>query len=139
MNDSMYARHDGQIYMVIGSDSTHVTLMHPNAVGAGVVNIALNGPPALIPGVLTIERAKADFFKDEPVVPMPPIPFSSGLQVGARCKWGTSLAEWVVLAVAGDAVKMRQVSGWNQAMIFDAPIAELMLLGDRASEVRTAA
>ncbi len=130
----MYARHDGQIYMIIGGDSSHVTLMHPNAVGAGVVNVALNGPPALIPGMLTIERSKADFFKDEPVVPMPPIPFTAGLQVGSRCRWGTSLAEWVVLSIAGDTAKIRQCSGWNQAMIFDAPVSELIVLSDRKND-----
>ena len=134
----MWARHEAQIYMVVGSNATHVTLMHPKATGPGVVNVALNGPPLLVPGILTIERRKADFFRDEPIAPMLPIPIESGLQPGARCRWGTSLAEWTVLSIKSDIASVRQCSGWNQAMVFNAPVQELMLLRPEAKERRAA-
>ena len=125
--------------MVIGSSDTHVTLRHPQAIGPGVVNIAPNGHPVLIPGIVTIERRKADFFKDEPVQPLLPIPLKGGLQPGSRCRWGTSLSEWSVLSIEGATAKVRQVAGINQAMIFDAPVAELTLLGQGSVDKAIAA
>lgn len=134
-----WARHEGQIYLVVDSNDTHVTLKHPQAVGPGVVNIAPNGHPLLVPGIVTIERRKADFFKNEPVQPLLPIPLKGGLQPGSRCRWGTSLSEWGVLSIDGATAKVRQCSGWNQAMIFDAPVAELTLLGQGAIDEAIAA
>lgn len=127
-----WARHEGQIYLVIGSSETHVQLKHPNATGPGVVNVALNGHPLLVPGIVWVERRHADFFKDEPVRPLHPIPIRGGLQPGSRCRWGTSLAEWSVLNLDGDVANIRQVMGVSQSVIFAAPVAELKLLGQTA-------
>ena len=48
--------------------------------------------------------------------------------VGSRVKWGTSLAEWTVIALDGSEAKIRQTSGWAMAIVFDAPVAELRSL-----------
>ena len=125
-----WAYHQSHIYQVVSSNNSHAILLHPSAApGQDWVNIAPNGRPALIPALVRVALAQLDLCRGEPAIaPLPAEPSLPGLQVGSRCEWGTSLAEWVVLSITGDTAKIRQVKGYAQAMVFDAPVAELNLL-----------
>lgn len=82
----------------------------------------------LIPTLLWVQDSEVQFLPGVEIQALPAIPFEGGLKVGSRCKWGTSLAEWAVLSIAGAMAKVRQCSGWAEAIIWDAPISELVLL-----------
>jgi len=125
-----WAYYQSHIYQVVSSNISHAVLLHPQAApGQTWVNVALNGRPTLIPAMVRLPLAQVDFCKGEPAIaPLPAEPILPGLQVGSRCEWGTSLAGWVVLAITGDTAKIRQVRGYAQAMVLDAPVAELSLL-----------
>jgi hypothetical protein len=122
-----WANHQGQVYQVLDSNATHVLILHPSATGEGYINVALNGPPVMVPGMTWAPKQACHFYPEEPIDALPPIPFTEGLQVGTRCRWGTSLGEWAVVALNGDIAKIRQVSGWAAALTFDAPVSELAI------------
>jgi hypothetical protein len=128
-----WANHQGQVYQVLDTNAIHVLILHPRATGVGSVNVALNGRPVLVPGLCWAAKEQCHFYPVEHVEALPPIPYSGGLQVGTRCRWGTSLGEWAVLAISGNMAKVRQVTGWAEAIIHDAPVAELRLLSTEVS------
>jgi hypothetical protein len=123
-----WANHQGQVYQVLDSNATHALILHPSSTGIGMVNVALNGPPVMVPGMVWAAKEQCHFYPEPRLEPLPPIPFSGGLQVGSRVRWGTSLGEWSVVALVGRNATIRQVSGWAQAIPFDAPVDELRLL-----------
>lgn len=125
-----WAYYQSHIYQVTSSGVSHAVLLHPQAApGQTWVNIAPNGRPTLIPALVRVALAQLDLCKGEPAIaPLPAEPSTPGLQVGSRCAWGTSFAEWVVLSLVGDTAKVRQMKGYAQAMVLDAPVSELKLL-----------
>lgn len=128
------ARYQGQIYMVHSEQGDRVTLRHPRAITPfEQVNVGTNFMPILLPGFVSLPKRDVDLLKSESVHPLPPVPSAGDLAVGARFRWGTSLAEWVILSIDGDVAKARQVSGWNQAMVFDVPLVEVSLLERKPS------
>ena len=130
-----YARYQAQLYLIESEAGDRITLRHPEASGGDWVAVYLTmGAPMVHKAKVTLNRKDCDFLKTEPIQPLPPIPLTSGLQVGSRVKWGTSLGEWAITALDGDSATIRQCSGWAMAIPFDAPITEL-----RPAEVRAAA
>lgn len=129
-----YARYQGQLYLVESEAGDLITLRHPDYIGGDWVAVYLTaGAPIIHSARVTLHRRDCDFLKTEAVQPLPPIPITSGLQVGSRVRWGTSLAEWAVLSITDEQAQIRQVAGWAEALVWDAPISELVSLSDRAS------
>ena len=121
-----YARYQGQLYLVESEQGDRITLRHPDYVGGDWIALYLTvGQPLIIPSTVRLHRKDCDFLKTEPVEPLPSIPLTSGLQIGSRVRWGTSLAEWAIVALSGDTATIRQTSGWAMGIPFDAPVSEL--------------
>lgn len=135
-----YCRYRAHIYQVDQRQADRALIRFPGYLHAQWANVSpAQGEPMLIPTLLWVKASEVQFLPGVEVKPLPPIPFASGLQVGSRCRWGTSLGEWAVLTIEGPTAQIRQVSGWAEAVAVDAPIAELALLSDRTPDVRTAA
>ena len=125
-----YARYQGQLYLVHSEQGDRINLLHPDYTGGDWVPVYLTmGAPIVHRAKVTLNRKDCDFLKTEPVEPLPPIPLTSGLQVGSRVKWGTSLGEWAIASINGDMATIRQCSGWAMGVKFEAAISELKKIG----------
>lgn len=136
--------YDARWYQCWQETADHALLTYPNYFQEGWVNVSpAAGIPLLMPTMLWAPLSQVQFFSEPKPKALPPIPFTSGLQIGSRVRWGTSLGEWAIVALDGDSAQIRQVSGWAQAVPFDAPVGELRLLGQPdqtiPTEMRTAA
>lgn len=126
---SNWAYYRTHIYQCIAERNGYTLLKHPNAVGWGMVNVAPGaGRPLLIPGMLWQKTQYVDFQSEPNAKPLPTIPLTAGLQIGSRCEWGTSLAEWAVLAIDDNIATIRQVRGWAAAVEFDVSVNELVII-----------
>lgn len=141
-----YCRYRAHIYQVDQRQSGRTLIRFPGYLHAEWANVSpAQGEPMLIPTLLWVKDSEVQFLPGVKVQPLPPIAASDVIEVGSRCRWGTSLAEWAVLAIEGATAQIRQCSGWAEAIVFDTPIAELRpLFGvkDRVSviaDVREAA
>lgn len=118
------------IYQCWEKQGNRALITFPGYFSEGWVNVALNGTPATIPTMLGAPLSQLHFLAEPACEPLPPIPLTGGLQVGSRCKWNTSLAEWAVLSLTDGVAKIRQTSGSYKAVPFDAPLTELRLIGE---------
>lgn len=129
-----YARYQGQLYLVESESGDRITLRHHEASGGDWVAVYLTmGAPMVHKSLVTLNRRDCDFLKTEAIQPPPPIPLTDGLQVGSRVKWGTSLAEWAIVALSGDTATIRQTSGWAMGVSFEAPVTELSQVSKKIS------
>ncbi|PZO47083.1 MAG: hypothetical protein DCF15_19515 [Phormidesmis priestleyi] len=121
-----YCRYRAHIYQVEQRQADKALIRLPGYLHAEWANVSpAQGEPILIPTLLWVKASEVQFLPGVNVQALPPIPVSEAIEVGSRCKWGTSLAEWAVLAIEGATAQIRQVSGWAEAIVFDAPITEL--------------
>lgn len=124
-----WCRYRAYIYQCWERTATEALLTFPGNNAPGWVNVAPDaGPPLLMPAKLWVPLKRIQFFSERLNPSLPPIPFTAEFQAGSRCNWGTSLAEWAVLAVSGETAKIRQVSGWARAVVFNVPVSELTLI-----------
>ena len=133
-----WARYRGQYYVILDANREQALIQHPNATGPYDVNVGSATMPIMVLGMGWVNRSLLDIMRESPIAPLPPIPMQGGLQVGARCRWGSSLAEWSIIAIADEVAKIRQVSGWAEAIEFDAPVSELLLLRSESEGLRAA-
>lgn len=132
--------YDSRWYQCWQRSADHALITYPGYYSEGWVNVSpAAGFPLLIPAMAWVPLTQIQIFPSESAPALPPIPFTSGLQVGSRVRWGTSLAEWAVVTLDGDTALIRQVSGWASAVPFDAPVAELRLLSKTDVAERVAA
>ena len=116
-----YGAHLYQVDEVRGND---VLIRWPGAVAQGWTNTTGSyTAPLLMPSWVWVKRHQVDLLPQEygPVLPAP----ADGLQVGGRCRWGSSLAEWVITAIDGGMTTIHQLSGYAAAVPFSAPLSEL--------------
>ncbi len=121
-----YCRYQAHIYQVEQRQTGRALIRLPGWLHAEWANVSpAQGEPMLIPTLLWVKDSEVQFLPGVKVQPLPPIPASGVIEVGSRCTWGTSLATWAVLTIDGTVAKIRQDSGWAEAIVFDAPIAGL--------------
>lgn len=121
-----YCRYQAHIYQVGQRQAGRVLIRFPGYLHDEWANVSpAQGEPMLIPTLLWVKDSEVQFLPGVKVQPLPPILASDVIEVGSRCKWGTSLATWAVLTIDGTVAQIRQVSGWAEAIVFDAPVAEL--------------
>ena len=133
-NDFEWCYYQARIYQVLQLTPNQALILYPGATGPGAFNVAPNGPALLINGMLWVDRSLLQLMPSPTPERLPAIPTTPGLQVGSRCQWGTSLAEWAVLSIDGNIAKVRQVSGYAKAIVWDAPVGELVLLGQPVAQ-----
>ena len=129
--DYQWCRYQSHIYQCWQRTNEQALLTYPGHSAPGWVNVSpALGEPLLLPAMAWVPVQLVQFFPSESIPALPSIPITPGIQIGSRVSWGTSLAEWAVIALNGSEAKIRQVSGWAAAIVFDAPVAELRSLSE---------